>query len=71
MKWMLILYALVAIVIQVIVGEYTGKGQGSLSLLVFLFLVQADPRLKFSYILPNIRDKQNDMQESGESEWKN
>ncbi len=58
MKIMLILYAFVGIIFQIIIGKWTGFGQGSIGILTFVFLIEIDPRFKFAYILPNIKAKQ-------------
>jgi hypothetical protein len=57
MKWRIVLYAVVGIAIQVAIGQWIGKGQGSLGLLIFIFLIELDPRTKCKYILPNIKQR--------------
>ncbi|QMS84688.1 hypothetical protein [Candidatus Xianfuyuplasma coldseepsis] len=57
MKVILIVYAVISIIIQLLVGELTGLGQGSLGLLTFLFLVEIDPRFRFRFIIPNIKER--------------
>lgn len=56
-KIILIVYAVISIVIQLIVGELTGLGQGSLGLLIFVFLVEIDPRFRFRFMIPNIKER--------------
>ena len=64
MKWMLVLYALISIAFQILLGQLTGYGQGSIGVLLFLFIVEVDPRFKFSYVMPNLREKHDEQVES-------
>lgn len=66
LKWILVLYAALSIAVQIVVGQLTGYGQGSIGVMIFLFLVEVDPRLKFSYVMPNLRQKQEEPNEEGE-----
>ena len=55
LKIIFIIYALIGIVIQVGIGIITGFSQGSIGLLVFIFLVEIDSRFSFQYMIPNIK----------------
>ena len=66
MKWIMIAYVSIAITAQILLGLYTGYGQGSVGLLIFLVLVEIDPRFSFSYMVPNIKDRMNDREEKGD-----
>lgn len=57
MKIRLILYSIFAISVQVIVGQLTKMGQGSLGVLIFLILVEVDPNFSFKYVISNLRNK--------------
>lgn len=57
LKFILIFYAIIGIIIQLVFGQLTGLEQGSIGLLTFIFLVEIDPRFKYAYILPNIKQK--------------
>jgi hypothetical protein len=57
MKWRIVAYAVLGIVVQVVIGQWSGQGQGSLGLLVFVFLIELDPRTKCKYLLPNIKQR--------------
>jgi hypothetical protein len=61
MKYIFILYAIIAIALQVIIGKLTGYGQGSVGLLIFIFLLEIDPRFKFKYMVPNIKQKNKEI----------
>jgi hypothetical protein len=61
------LYAIIGIAVQVLVGELTGMGQGSFGILIFAFLVEIDPRFRFAYIVPNIKQKHEENQMNGEN----
>jgi|GEM_PF-5510907 hypothetical protein len=55
----LIIYVLVAIILQVLLGQVTGLGQGSIGLIIFALLVEIDPKLSFRYMRKNIENRQN------------
>ena len=65
MKFILVVYALIGILLQVLLGEVTGLGQGSIGILVFLFLVEIDSRFRFKYIIPNIKESHQERVEKG------
>lgn len=56
MKLRFIFYALIAIILQVLLGLLTSLGQGSIGLLIFIILVEIDPNFSFAYIQSNIRE---------------
>jgi len=56
MKLRFIFYALIAIILQVLLGLLTSLGQGSIGLLIFIILVEIDPNFSFAYIQLNIRE---------------
>ena len=55
----MLLYLVFSITAQVLLGMYTGYGQGSVGLLIFLVLVEIDPRFSFAYMVPNIKKQMN------------
>lgn len=57
MKARLILYSVIAIASQVIIGQLTSLGQGSIGFLVFMILVEIDPHFSFLYITPNLKNR--------------
>lgn len=59
MKITLVIYAIIAILFQVLMGELTGLGQGSFGFLTFIFLVELDPRYRFRYVGANIKKHHN------------
>ena len=63
MKLILVVYALISIAFQIILGQLTGYGQGSVGVLLFLFIVEVDPRFKFSYVMPNLRERHDEQVE--------
>ena len=71
MKITMIMYAVIAIIIQIILGLLTGNGQGSVGLLIFLVLIEIDPRFSFTYMASNIQDMIKNKQVKGELKWLN
>ncbi|MCF7925910.1 MAG: hypothetical protein K9L26_05185 [Candidatus Izimaplasma sp.] len=67
LKFILVLYALIGIVVQILIGQLTGFGQGSIGILTFGFLVELDPRFRFSYMIPNAKSKNQKKIKNGES----
>jgi hypothetical protein len=56
MKIKIIIYAIIAMSWQVILGQITDQGQGGIGMLTFVVLVELDPQFSFSYLLRD-RDK--------------
>ncbi|MCF7925911.1 MAG: hypothetical protein K9L26_05190 [Candidatus Izimaplasma sp.] len=52
-KLKIIIYALFAIAFQLILGYFTGKGQGGIGMLTFVVLIELDPNYSFTYLLQN------------------
>lgn len=59
MKIRIVLYAIIAIAFQVVLGQLTGQGQGGIGMLTFIVMVEIDPKYSFSYLL---QEKKNDKQ---------
>ncbi len=57
MKLKIILYAIISIAFQVLIGYWTGFGQGSLGLLLFVIIVEIDPDFSFRYLVSNVNTK--------------
>jgi hypothetical protein len=55
LKVVFIIYAFISIAIQVGIGKITGFSQGSIGLLIFIFLVEIDSRFSFQYMIPNMK----------------
>ena len=56
MKYRLILYVILGIIGQVLLGYYSGQGQGGIAMLLFIIFVEVDPHFSFTYLLR--RDRQ-------------
>ena len=54
------------IITQIFLGKLTGFGEGSIGLLTFLLLVEVDPRFRFKYAIPYIRDRRENLEDEGE-----
>jgi len=59
MKLRFILYAVLAMVFQVVLGQLTNMGQGSIGVVLLVVLVELDPSFSFAYIIPKT-DKKKD-----------
>lgn len=59
MKFKIIIYVILAIAFQVILGQLTGQGQGGIAMLTFIVMIEIDPNYSFTYLLkdPEKRDK--------------
>jgi len=53
MKIRLIIYAILAMAFQVLLGQLTGQGQGGIGMLTFILIVEIDPKYSFSYLIEN------------------
>ena len=51
MKFRIVLYTIIAIAFQIALGWITGQGQGGIGMLVFLVIMELDPKFRFSYII--------------------
>lgn len=61
MKFRFIMYAILAMAFQVILGQLTGQGQGSIGVLAFLIMVEIDPNFSFAYLVQKIeKDKDSE-----------
>lgn len=58
MKFRIVIYAIIAIIFQVILGQLTGQGQGGIGMLTFLVIIEIDPKFIFSYIIENKENKE-------------
>ncbi len=56
MKFRFIIYAIVAMALQVLLGYVTGQGQGGIGMLTFIVMVEVDPKYSFSYLLQKKKD---------------
>jgi hypothetical protein len=50
-KVKIIVYALLALGFQVLLGYLTGQGQGGVGMLTFLVIIELDPNYSFTYLL--------------------
>ena len=57
MKFRIIMYVIIAMGFQVLLGQLTGQGQGGIGMLTFIVLVEIDPKYSFTYLLKNPKDK--------------
>jgi len=48
MKIKFVIYAALAIALQVALGEWTGKGQGGIGMLLFTIFIELDPEYSFT-----------------------
>ncbi len=54
MKSRIVLYAIIAGIIQIALGYLTGRGEGSVGLLLFIVMVELDKDYSFRYLLKRI-----------------
>ena len=50
-KVKIIIYAIIAIGFQLLLGYLTGQGQGGIGMLTFLVIIELDPNYSFTYLL--------------------
>jgi hypothetical protein len=50
-KVKMVIYALLAMSFQVVLGQLTGQGQGGIGMLTFLIIMELDPNYSFTYLL--------------------
>jgi hypothetical protein len=50
-KIKIVIYALIAMSFQVILGQLTDQGQGGIGMLTFVVLIELDPQYSFTYLL--------------------
>ena len=55
-KIKIVIYALLAMGFQILLGQLTGQGQGGVATLTFLILMELDPNYSFAYLLQH-KDK--------------
>lgn len=55
MKFKIIIYAIIAMAFQVLLGKLTGQGQGGIGMLTFIVIVEIDPNYSFTYFLKDPR----------------
>ncbi len=53
MKIRIIIYLIIAIGFQILLGFLTGLGQGGIGMLTFIVMIEIDPNYSFSYLLKN------------------
>ncbi|MEC9485269.1 MAG: hypothetical protein UMR38_05285 [Candidatus Izemoplasma sp.] len=56
-KFKILMYLIIAIALQVLLGYVTGKGQGGIGMLIFIVLIELDPSYSFTYLLQNNDDE--------------
>ncbi len=56
-KFKIVIYLVLAISFQILLGYLTGKGQGGIGMLTFIVLIELDPNYSFTYLLQNNDDK--------------
>ena len=56
-KLKIVIYALLAVGIQILLGHVTDKGQGGIATLTFLILMELDPHYSFAYLLEHNNKK--------------
>jgi hypothetical protein len=56
-KVKIVIYAVLAMGFQVLLGYLTDKGQGGIGMLTFLVLIELDPNYSFTYLLKTDRTK--------------
>jgi len=57
MKIRIIVYLILAIGFQILLGYLTGLGQGGIGMLTFIVMIELDPNYSFSYLLKNPDNK--------------
>lgn len=60
MKLRFILYVILSIAFQVVLGHVTGQGQGGIAMLMFVILVEIDPEFSFSYLVSHKENKKEE-----------
>ncbi len=56
MKFRVILYTVLSIAFQLLLGYLTGLGQGGIGMLLFIVLMELDPKFRFSYLFVDNRN---------------
>lgn len=59
MKNRIVLYALLAMTFQVVLGQITKQGQGSIGVLLFILFVELDPKYSFKYLIQKVNTKKD------------
>jgi len=57
MKFRFIIYFILAVAFQVILGQLTDQGQGGIAMLTFIVMVEIDPKYSFTYLLKKPENK--------------
>ena len=60
MKFRLLLYVVLAIGLQVGLGQLTGQGQGGIAMVLFVVMVELDPHYSFAYLLRRPNNEKKD-----------
>lgn len=61
MKFRLLFYVILSIGLQVLLGQVTGQGQGGIAMVLFVVMVELDPRYGFAYLIKhNKKEKKDD-----------
>jgi|GEM_PF-1324193 hypothetical protein len=50
-KVKILFYVIIAISFQVLLGQWTGQGQGGIAMLLFVTLMELDPNYSFTYLI--------------------
>ncbi len=59
MRYRLLIYLVLAIGLQVLLGEVTDKGQGGIAMLLFVVFVELDPKYSFAYLMKRNEQKKD------------
>ena len=58
-KVKIVIYAILAIGFQVLLGYLTDKGQGGIAMLTFVILIELDPNYSFTYLLQDNKKRKS------------
>ena len=58
-KVKIVIYAVLAIGFQVLLGYLTDKGQGGIAMLTFVILIELDPNYSFTYLLQDNKKRKS------------